>query len=182
MNLPKDLSPSTAEMMRLLDGRKIPIPKTTPVFNCWNGKKLPDTFGGKPVLNNSGKPCFPELHVCQLFLKKGWSARWIETYGAAAMKPRFLTDWDPKGLKAQKHHPITDSFISEALDSIARANGNTYSGCWDVVAWHEKELIFAELKLKEHDRIRKTQLKWLQSALKVGFDAKENFLLIEWSL
>jgi hypothetical protein len=181
MHLPKKLTPSTTETLRLLDGRRVSVQKTTPVFKVWHGKKLLDTFGGKPVLKDWGRPCFAELVVYRTFIRAGWSARWIETYGAPPMKPRFLTAWDPRGLVAQKHQPVMDSVILMTLDSIAQMNGNTYSGCWDVVAWYKKTLIFAELKRKAHDRIQISQLMWLKSAFKAGLSEK-NFLLVEWSL
>lgn len=180
MDLPVEIRPSTDESLRLPDGQEVIIPKTTPAFNLWTGAKLMDTFGGKAVLQDVDGPCFGELLVYRFFLRAGWSARWIEPYSAPPMNPRFLTAWDPMGLKAQKHEPIADGFDVKLLDSIAQTNGNTYSGCWDVLAWHGKEVIFAELKLKAHDKIRETQLKWLQSALKMGLTAK-NFLLVEWS-
>lgn len=45
---------------------------------------------------------------------------------------------------AQEHVPIEEAWVNERLHAIAAANGNTYSGCWDVVVWNGDRLVFAE--------------------------------------
>lgn len=40
-------------------------------------------------------------------------------------------------------------------------------------------MVFAELKRRRLDRIRTTQLAWLEAALQLGLQS-ENFLLVEW--
>lgn len=180
MNLPKRLTPNTEVTMKFSDGCEVLVPKTSLLVNSWKENQLFDTFGGKAVLEDAGGPTFAELLVYRYFRKANWSARWIVTYGSPRKKPRYLTEWVPQGgLKTQVHQPIQDASILKALDSIVDQNGNQYSGCWDVVAWRDKKIVFAELKRKGHDKIQRTQLMWIQNALKVGFSPK-NFLLVEW--
>ena len=62
---------------------------------------------------------------------------------------------------------------------IARASGNNYAGCWDVVCWNGGARVFAELKRHKKDRIRPTQPRWLKAALRADLEP-ENFLLVEW--
>lgn len=140
---------------------------------------MSDTFGGKPALDWLGSPCFAEVVILRRFLQAGWSARWVETYGAPSMRPRFLTDWSADGLKSSLTRAITEAHVATLLDAIAQANGRTYSGCWDVVAWKGHELVFAEAKRKGKDRVRRTQLRWLAAALEQGLSEKA-FLVVEW--
>ncbi|MBL7985350.1 MAG: hypothetical protein JNM91_10150, partial [Flavobacteriales bacterium] len=69
---------------------------------------------------------------------------------------------------------------TERLQAIALANGNTYSGCWDVVVWKNDRLVFAESKKQRKDRMRGTQLRWMEAAIECRCNM-EDFLLVEWS-
>jgi hypothetical protein len=180
-NLPAALCPVTSEPFSLSDGRVFGVPKTSPAFPPWSGAPLPYTFGGKAVLEYRGAPCFAEIVILRLLIVAGWSARWVVTYGAPAMCPRLLTTWSDGGLKAQAHEPIPDPSIQAQLDTVALANGGTYSGCWDVVAWQDGRLLFAESKRKAHDRIRATQRRWFAAAMGAGVPL-ESFLVVEWSM
>ena len=75
--------------------------------------------------------------------------------------------------------PIADAEGSNLLERMAAANGNTYAGCWDVVAWHGDRVIFMELKRRRKDRVQETQPAWVEAGLKIGVGV-ENFLLVEW--
>jgi hypothetical protein len=180
-NLPAALCPVTSEPFSLSDGRVFGVPKTSPAFPPWSGAPLPYTFGGKAVLEYRGAPCFAEIVILRLLIVAGWSARWVVTYGAPAMCPRLLTTWSDGGLKAQAHEPIPDPSIQAQLDTVALANGGTYSGCWDVVAWPEGRLLFAESKRKGRDRLRDRQRRWFAAAMGAGVPL-ESFLVVEWSM
>ncbi len=47
--------------------------------------------------------------------------------------------------------------------------------------WKGKKVMFAELKRFSNDKIRETQVKFLEAALTCGLN-KESFLIVEWSL
>ena len=124
---------------------------------------------------------FAELAVMNEFLKDGYEARWIETYGRGNLDPIFLNEWKDEPFKNQINTPIRNSFIIETLKGIATENNNSFSGCWDVLAWKNDDLIFAESKHKGKDRIRQTQINWLSAALRYGLKP-QNFLIVEWEL
>ncbi|MBL0035362.1 MAG: hypothetical protein IPP26_06230 [Flavobacteriales bacterium] len=67
------------------------------------------------------------------------------------------------------------------LHAIAEANGNSFRGCWDVVAWKDDRLVFAESKKQKKDRMRDTQVQWMEAALRCEA-VVEDFLVVEWSL
>ncbi len=156
--------------MRLSDGREILIPKTTPVLNSWDGKELSDTYGGKAVLEYEGGPLFAELVILKTLFHDGWSGVWVDNY-----RRKFWTGMP--GTEAPVMLP-TDKLA--VLDSI-RGKNRSMSGCWDVFAWKEGKVLFAESKRDGKDHIRTSQIKWLESALAIGLSSA-NFLLVEWSL
>lgn len=177
-HFPSLLRPSADEHV-LVNDQSCAIPKIELQLRRWDGISLNNTLNGKPLIDFDSHPVFAELCLYELMRLSGWQARWIETYGSPAKAPRLLTAWADDRLTVQKHEPITDLWVASLLQRIADVNGGTYAGCWDVVGWHQDQLVFAELKRRKQDRIRATQLGWLEAALQLGLQP-HNFLLVEW--
>lgn len=176
---PSLLRPTTAETL-VVDGRTVAIPKVTLGLRKWTGMVVQDNFGGKPLVDLAGRPLFAELAIYELFRLSGWEARWIETFGAPALRPKYYTDWLPAVARtAQLNQPVAEAAITGLLQQIAAANGNSYAGCWDVLGWHNATVLFAELKRYKKDRLQATQPRWLMAGLQEGLQP-ENFLLVEW--
>lgn len=97
------------------------------------------------------------------------------------MKPFIWTAWNGELRPAkQTVVPIAEPHLNELLSKIAKQNGNTFAGCWDVFAWKDDAVIFAEGKNRGKDRILDTQRRWLDAALTAGLK-EESFLIVEWS-
>ena len=177
---PKLLSPTDIEVFDF-GHNKIKIPKCVIKFNKWEGKPIKETFGGKPIVCINNKPMFAELAIMTCFKMDGWQSRWIETYGKSKEKPIYLSKWKDDKFNNQVDDPITDNKILETLSGIAGHNNNSYSGCWDVLGWNIDNIIFAESKLLNKDRIRQTQIDQLSAGLKFGL-TPENFLVVQWDM
>jgi hypothetical protein len=177
---PKFLQPANIELFPV-DGKTIEIPKCIVTFDKWTGQPVKETFGGKPIVSVDGKPMFAELAIRAHFIKDGWQARWIETYGKNNKEPFCLTEWKDDKYKNQIHTPIADKGILNLLAEIAIQNGGSYSGCWDVLGWKNERIIFAESKRTKKDSIRTTQTNWLAAGLRHGLNA-DNFLVVQWDL
>ena len=67
------------------------------------------------------------------------------------------------------------------LDGIAKVNGNSYAGCWDVLAWKNDKVIFAESKRTKKDKISATLINWLSAGLNYGLNPG-NFLIVQWDM
>lgn len=169
------------ELFTLPSGEQILIPKYAPTFKQWLGIPLNETFGGKTVLDVDGRPMFAELAIMNLFKRSGWQARWVETYAKSKTAPIFLSEWKDDKYKNQLADPIADEKILRCLSDIAEINKNNYGGCWDVVAWKDDSIVFAESKRRKQDRIQETQINWLTAALAYGLKP-QNFTLIEWEI
>ncbi len=173
--------PNSFEDIALPSGEMVKIPECHLVFKMWTGQPIKETFGGKALVDVGGKPMFAELAIMHLFINAGWQARWIETYATGDMEPKFLSAWLDDKYKNQIQNPITDSAVTDSLKKIAALNGGSYSGSWDVLGWGAGRMIFAESKRFKKDRIRGTQVKWLDAALRAGF-SPDNFLVVQWNL
>lgn len=122
---------------------------------------------------------FAELAIQRTALKAGWNARWVETYAMKGKVPYYFTDWSDTPLSLQVQDPITDTEQLDILAKIAKANDNSYSGCWDVLIWNGDRTIFIEAKRTKKDRIRITQDRWLEAGIKAGIPP-EDFMVVWW--
>ena len=176
---PAALLPTDTLPLSLSHG-SVHVPLCRPRFVAYAGNEKADTFGGKGLLLVDGKPQFAEVAILRAFQGSGWQGRWLETY-PYRKNPRHWIEWKPGGSRAQEHVPIAEAWVNEKLQAIAQANGGYFSGCWDVVAWKNDRLVFAESKKRKKDAMRGTQVRWLEAALRCGC-ALEDFLVVEWEL
>lgn len=180
MNLPVTFPDTTTESF-VINDLSLEIPKCTLQFEAWKGVPVRESFGGKAVLQMGGRPMFAELVILQHFSEAGWEARWVETYGRGNKEPICLSAWADDIYKNQVHDPIADESILNTLKGIAKLNGNKYAGCWDILAWKGKDLVFAESKRRKKDRLRPSQNSWLAAGLEYGLSVN-NFLVVEWDI
>lgn len=176
----KTLIPDSVEIFKI-EEEEYQIPKSNVSFANWTGKPIMNTFGGKTLLKVDSKPSFAELAIVDLFVKEGWEARWVCTYGRGKQNPFYLKEWTDENLKNQENFPIKEAWVTDLLNKIALLNNNSFSGCWDVVAWKDDKIVFAESKRRKKDSIRQTQINWLRAGLKSGLSEK-NFLVVQWDL
>jgi len=160
---------AVAPELFMLTSGVVSVEKFSWTYQRWTGEAIKDTYNGKPVLNSERGPVFAELAVVSILKAHGFEvALWVDSYRKCsrdAMPPAVCTP------------PVQ---IREVYDRIATANGSKWGGCWDVIAWDGKSVAFVECKRKGKDRILPSQVKWLESALKVGLRL-ENFMICEWN-
>lgn len=180
MIYPDCLYPTKTETF-ILNDKIVETPKCAIAFERWTGDAINETFGGKPIVCFDGKPMFAELAIMNHFIIDGWEARWVETYGRGKKEPVCLHEWKDDKYRNQVHQPILDIKITTLLVQIAELNSGSYSGCWDVLAWKDNHVLFAESKRNKKDSMRTSQNNWLKSALQFGLKA-DNFLVVQWDL
>ncbi|MGC2238769.1 MAG: hypothetical protein WA584_21620 [Pyrinomonadaceae bacterium] len=169
MIYPKELKPTLSEIFQLSSNKRIEIPKANIHFEKWFDEKIEDTYGGKTIINFNDEAVFAELAILRIFENNGWSGVWVDTF-----RKKYRTDWINKnGVELSSDRQIFLNKIYKNLDSKI--------GCWDVFCWKEKRVIFVESKRQSKDKIRETQIRFLESALNCGL-SKESFLIVEWTL
>lgn len=145
------------------------IKKEKYYFNRWTEKLEFDTYGNKPIVEYNNKPTFAELAVVEKISRDGVNAVWVDNF-----RRKFRNK-----LPNEHQEIILPEQIKEQIDLIVQQN-KSMSGCWDIISWNERfEIKFYELKLKAKDKIRNTQINFLQSAIAVGLKTS-CFTIIEW--
>jgi hypothetical protein len=138
------------------------------LFKPWQGKPLPDTYGGKAVLDFGGQPVYAELAILRTPQETGWDGVWVDTYGR-----QFRRDLPPDSCELPSH-------ALERYKRICRANGDKVSGCFDVFAWKGPAYLFVESKGGK-DSIHANQTAWVEAALRSGVPL-DSLLICEWEL
>jgi hypothetical protein len=126
---------STDSIVLDLAERSVPIPLCRKHFTSYTGPDLthlrrqgPPPRGRPPPVRRGGHP--PPLPSRRL---AGPLAG--DLWPNGKLTPGLWNAWHPDGPRAQEHLPIEEAWVNERLHAIAIANGGTFSGCWDVVAW-----------------------------------------------
>ena len=68
---PPFLLPNTTELFPLPDRQILAVGRTSPTFSPWSGAAPPFTFGGKPMLDCHGEPCWAELVILRTLAATG---------------------------------------------------------------------------------------------------------------
>jgi hypothetical protein len=153
--------------LSLPSSRVVSISTCFHCFKLWQGDPLQDTYGGKAILDCNGEPLFAELAILRMLQASGWQGVWIDTY-----RRKFRQFLPPHSCDLPPH---AQDFLSRA-----KAGQRWHSGCPDVLAWNDASYLFVEAKRSRKDSIRKTQLRWLESALTTL--PLELFLVFEWAV
>ena len=142
-------------------------------FNAWDGPRPPLSYGTKPIVESASRGVFAEVAIAELLRPDGWDAVWASTYGGL----RFFAD-QPDGQRGNTVD-LPDN-VAAPVERITLGNG-TPAGMFDVLAWKGAELLFVEAKRRGRDRIRDTQRRWVNAALRVGFEPQQ-FAVFEWTV
>ena len=156
-----------------------------PTFPTWPAHKPRprDTKGNKPLALVNERPAFAEIAILRAFEFDGWEGRWIDNY---PLPPTFRKDyWDRSGEKltrTESHFALPPHIESLYVAICERAGDKRGGGAWDIIAWRDDEIAFAEAKRrKSGDWIKEPQLRWLTAAIDLGVP-HESMLFVEWSL
>lgn len=165
---PRALFSDSHECLHLPSGREVDVPKTRPTFKrWWVGEFAGDTYGNKPIVDVDGEALFAELAILRTYQKDGWEGVWVDTY-----RGKYRTSWVDDGVELPSH--------KKRLLQEVYARAGSRAGCFDVFCWNDDSVVFVESKRKRKDRIRATQLRWLEAAIssRVTLDS---LLVVEWS-
>ena len=134
----------------------------------WAGE-VPASFRAvpnKPPLTYDGQALYPEFILLRLLERAGWSGCWVNNWRRA-----FWRDID-----VEVTLPPGEAAIIRQIEACAGGR----EGGWDVFAWKGDEVVFVESKQHSKDRLRPTQLAWLECGLQHGVPLS-SFLIVEWT-
>ena len=161
-----------------LPGREEPVYIATQrwALEPWEGEDPPGLakiWSRKPKFAVNGSRSCAELAIVHHLRNEGWHGVWVNSFG-----PRELrSEWFPAPAARTLAETGAPTWVVEAFDRLRAANGGSLGGFFDVFAWREPgEIRFAEAKVGP-DRIKPTQLRFVELALR--FHRSEEFMIIE---
>ena len=120
----------------------------------------------KPPLSFDGRVLYPEFILLRLVERAGWSGCWVNNWLG-----RFWRDID-----VEVTLPPRQAAHFRQIEACAGGR----KGAWDVFAWRGDEVLFVESKQLAQDRLRPTQLAWLECGLELGIPPS-SFVILEWT-
>ena len=165
--MPNSLKECGVELVGYPGNAKNPVTRYCTTFKVYSGEEEIPTYGGKAIVVDQGNPTYAEFAALSLFRQCGWQGFWYDSY---RRKKRSGLHEESDG---------TDS-VNDLLNMIASITGSR-TGVFDLVLWKDETIFFIELKRRARDRIRDTQIDWLQAALSHGLDLK-SFAILQWEL
>jgi len=134
------------------------------------GVGLDKSWSNKPLVMMDKQAMFAEFALLTLFRKTGWEGVWADAHH------RKYFDKMPNQSKGAS----LNTYINQLITRIAANNNNSKAGCWDIILWANRAVVFVEMKCtSSKDEIGDTQVGWLNAALKSGLSAGQ-FLVVEW--
>jgi ribosomal protein S18 acetylase RimI-like enzyme len=171
--LPVELVPTDDVSFDLEKRRQVTVHRYHVDFNsCPDrpGVGLDKSWSNKPLVMMDKQAMFAEFALLTLFRKTGWEGVWADAHH------RKYFDKMPNQSKGAS----LNTYINQLISRIAANNNNSKAGCWDIILWANRVVVFVEMKCSSSkDEIGDTQVGWLNAALKSGLSAGQ-FLVVEW--
>jgi len=141
----------------------------------WEGEDLPGLavpWARKPKFSVNGSRSCAELAIVHHLRAGGWDGVWVN-----AFRGELRTQWFPAPAARRLAEVGAPGWAVTVFECLRAANGGTLSGFFDVFAWREPgRASFVEAKVGP-DRIKPTQLRFVEIALR--FRGLEEFMIVE---
>jgi hypothetical protein len=112
---------------------------------------------------------YAEFVILRLLEAEGWSGVWVNN----VHRRPFPRRWTPSPIMI-----LPPSSLLDLLDRIYARSGKR-SGAFDVLAWADESVLFAEAKHGGKDALRPSQKAWVEAALEEDVPL-ESLLVVEW--
>ncbi len=169
--LPPELTPLDDLLVELDKRGTVPLARYRVEFNANPGKSgvgLDRTYAVKPLVMMDKQAMFAEIALLGMFMRVGWAGVWVD------VAHRKFFDKMPNQSKGASLEP----YLNQALARIASNNAQGRSGCWDLILWANRTVVFVQLT-GAHEEIRRPHIAWLGAAMKSGFTPAQ-FMVVEW--
>jgi len=141
----------------------------------WEGEDRPGLdvpWDRKPKFSVNGSRSCAELAIVHHLRAGGWDGVWVN-----AFRGELRTQWFPAPAARRLAEVGAPGWAVEIFDCLRAANGGLLSGFFDVFAWREPgQAAFFEAKVGP-DRIKPTQLRFVEIALR--FHSLDDFMIVE---
>jgi hypothetical protein len=171
-------SPNAPRRGSTCRGREEPVYIATQrwALEAWDGEDPPSPakiWARKPKFAVNGSRSCAKLAIVHHLRDDGWRGVWVNSFG-----PRELrSEWFPAPAAKTLAQTGAPDWAVGAFERLRAANGGTLGGFFDVFAWLEPgQVRFCEAKVGP-DRIKTTQIRFLEVALR--FHRPADFMIIQ---
>ncbi len=145
------------------------------VLEPWEGEdppRLVAPWGRKPKFAVNGSRSCAELAIVDHLRADGWHGVWVN-----AFRSELRSEWFPAPAAKTLAQTGAPAWAVEVFERLRAANGGSLGGFFDVFAWQEPgQVRFCEAKVGP-DRIKPTQIRFLEVAL--HFHRPADLMIIE---
>ena len=152
------------------------------------------SWSTKPLVQVEKQALFAEVALLSLFRKSGWEGVWADG------SHRKYFDKMPNQSKGVS----LTTYVNQMLARIAESNGQSRSGCWDVILWSHRTLVFVAVvgerpqecrqerpqecrqerpqecrQERPREAVSEARARWLDAALRTGL-SEAQFVVVEW--
>ncbi len=141
--------------------REVRSPETIDrTSSCW--------APNKPALTFDGEVTWAEFILVRLLQRQGWGARWMKNW-VGGREPCVSVG------RSEPLPPAAGDMLRRIDVRAAIATGG---GAWDIFAWRDDEYLCIESKQHgSSDKLRPTQITWLDAAIDVGVSS---YVVVEY--
>jgi hypothetical protein len=173
LTFPEDLEPRDDVEIILSTGRRATVRRYRVSFTpCMERPTIgmDRVYSAKQLVLVDKQATFPEIALLGLFQRNGWHGAWSDT------QHRKYFDRMPNQSKGIS----LDTWANQTVARIAENNGKSKAGCWDLILWSERRVVFVTVIPAGGGRgLGDAQVRWMTAALRTGLSAGE-FVLVEW--
>lgn len=172
---PEELVALEPVEVALASGKKVPVPGFRALFNAAperSGLGLDRGYAAKPLVLVEQQAMFPEIACLVLFQRCGWHGVWSD------LPHRKYFDKMP----TQSKGTSLDTFAQQLVGRIAESNDKSKVGCWDIILWENRTVVFVAVTPEEAggNGLSEAKARWLAAAMRCGLSAQQ-FLVVSWA-
>lgn len=173
VTFPEELTQSEDIECMLMSGRWVPLRAYHADFNACLQRPtigMDRAYSAKPFVIVEKQVLFPEIALLDLFRKNGWQGAWADSLH------RKYFDKMPNQSKGIS----LSTYVNQVIARIAENNDKSKNGCWDIILWTERAVVFvAVVGALSREGISEAHKRWLAAALRSGLSASQ-FVVVEW--
>jgi hypothetical protein len=159
----------------LSSGRLVPVPAWRAEFAASPERSsmgLDRSYAAKPLVMVEKQAMFPEIACLSLFKRSGWNGVWAD-----GTHRRYFDK-----MPMQSKGTSLDTYANQLVSRIAENNGKSKAGCWDLILWAHRTLVFVSVSPADPSlpAVAEANARWLAASLRTGLSGNQ-FAIVRWA-
>ncbi len=172
-SFPEELTVLEPLEVSLGGGRLVPLQSWRAQFAASTERSsvgLDRSWAAKPLVMLEKQALFPEIACLMLFRRAGWDGVWAD--------PVHRRYFDK--MPTQSKGVSLDVYVNQVIGRIAENNGKSKAGCWDIILWQHRTLLFVAVAPEDgRPGPGDAESRWLAAGLRTGL-SESQFAFVRW--